>query len=617
MATELKVPPVSTPQVQPRPQAKVQRSALFSGRLIAALGSGALMWACYFPLGWGWLAWVALVPLLGLVRAEERPRKIYFAAWVGGLAFFLPSLYWMSVADYRMVYAWIALAMYCALYWVAGIFLLRRLERATKLPLVITVPVVWTALEFLRSFLISGFAWYFLGHSQHAYLAVIQIADITGVYGISFLIAAANAWLFEGLYRVAWFRGLFRPGRTELCPAAGWGRTAWGIAIVAALIVTCGYGLWRLEQTEFQAGPRIALLQGNIDQRLRNRAAADLEAQLDMGRHYARLEELARPQNPDLIIWPETSYPGEWFDVVGMPVPLRLKIWQDEKLEPVRNSKVAQLLGMNSKILDQDKRPTLYNSAILVTAAGDYSQRYDKIHRVPFGEYVPLRHLLPFLKNFSPYDYDYSISAGDKYTRFALDKYRFGVLICFEDTDPVLARQYHADGPHGPAVDFLVNISNDGWFDGTSEHEEHLAISRFRAIECRRALVRSVNMGVSAVIDGNGRVQAPQLVSQDPAGKNWVIKPRDGRVPDLSEGQWGDFKKVAGAIIATVPLDRRSSFYAQWGDWLPWSCWLVVGVALAWVLLRPGRTRPVALTSGAAVVGPVRVVAGLGSDGKP
>src|SRR5262249_27509932 len=114
-----------------------------------------------------------------------------------------------------------------------------------------------------------------------------------------------------------------------------------------------------------------------------------------------------------------------------------------------------------------------YNTALLVDAGGNMTGRYDKIHRVPFGEYVPLRDVFPFLDNFSPYDFPYSLTVGDKFSRFAIDKFHFGVLICFEDTDPVLARQYHVHDKDGPPVDFLVNISNDGWFDGTSEHEEH------------------------------------------------------------------------------------------------------------------------------------------------
>ena len=174
------------------------------------------------------------------------------------------------------------------------------------------------------------------------------------------------------------------------------------------------------------------------------------------------------------------------------------------------------LLGINTFHLDEAAKSIRYSSALLVQDDGTATHRFDKVHRVPFGEYVPLRDWLPFMSNvFAPYDSDYSISPGQKMTRFPIRGLHFGVLVCFEDSDPYLARQYAQTTTDGKPVDFLVNMSNDGWFHGTSEHDEHLVISRFRAIENRRALVRSVNMGISAVIDPNGRVQKPQVVQPD------------------------------------------------------------------------------------------------------
>jgi apolipoprotein N-acyltransferase len=176
------------------------------------------------------------------------------------------------------------------------------------------------------------------------------------------------------------------------------------------------------------------------------------------------------------------------------------------------------------------------------------------MHRVPFGEYVPLRDTIPWLKKLTPYpeDVDYNLAAGEVATRFRLPvrgrAYTFGVLICYEDSDAPLAREYVRPGA-GPPVDFLVNISNDGWFMKTAEHAEHLAVSRFRAVECRRALVRAVNMGVSAVVDSNGRV---------------VRLPGD---------TWRSSKGVEAVLTATVPVDTRMSLYAYAGDWLPWACW--------------------------------------------
>jgi apolipoprotein N-acyltransferase len=183
------------------------------------------------------------------------------------------------------------------------------------------------------------------------------------------------------------------------------------------------------------------------------------------------------------------------------------------------------------------------------------------------------------MNRFAPYDYDYSVTPGSRFTRFTLTDRagtptRFGVVICYEDTDPPLARRYAAPGDD--QVDFLVNLSNDGWFDGSSEHAQHLAISRFRAVECRRALVRAVNMGISAVIDADGRIVAlPRPVGDD-----------EGLAAEATT--WSAATKVSGVVDATVPIDRRMSLYARFGDWLPWACWLVFMVG-AWRGVGLGR----------------------------
>ena len=160
---------------------------------------------------------------------------------------------------------------------------------------------------------------------------------------------------------------------------------------------------------------------------------------------------------------------------------------------------VPTLLGLNGIVWEGD-RPWKYNSALLIDARGTKLGRYDKMHLVPFGEYVPFGETLPFMQWFTPYEKDYACRPGTNWTRFAFsaangDKFTFACLICYEDSDPYLARQYVAREP----VNFFVNISNDGWFDGTEEHEQHLAICRFRAIEARRSIVRAVNMGISGV----------------------------------------------------------------------------------------------------------------------
>jgi apolipoprotein N-acyltransferase len=636
----------------------------------------------------------------------------------------------MRVADPRMYYTWWALAVYCSLYLPVAILLIRRLDRLTGLPLVLTVPVVWTALEFFRVHFGTGFGWYLLGHAQHSYLVVIQVADLAGVYAVSFMAAAVNALVFELLCANRHFRTFFSLEAERLPPPR---RTVVvsGVSVLALLLAAVSYGYWRLGQEVMVAGPRVALIQGNLEQRVRNlRSSGDKEAGQKatetMLEHYSKLSARAADQRPrpDLIVWPETSFPDEWLELSPDFHPERnlrvdAEAWRINQQWRVNRDVLAgagwwqipMLIGLNSQVLLSEKEKRRFNSALLVvpgdkalvdgyavwsvervqatamtSAVGSlapplpagplftistllpdclrewhggqgylslaepgrgptrlgpwdavpirkgmvlppgadavlwehnvrregswilvnnsaplrlgqnvtrWADRYDKIHRVLFGEYVPLVDWLPFMNTFAPYDYEYSISPGEHLTRFAVTAahsgltYHFGTIICFEDSDTVLARSYACADRDGPPVDFLVNISNDGWFSGTSEHEEHLAVCRFRAVESRRSIARAVNMGISAVIDGNGRVLTPETISGDEDGEEWVIA--DDRAADLPLSRWGQFKKVRGLLTATIPIDRRLSLYAMWGDWLAWMCWGVLAGGLIWSSIRGGQ----------------------------
>lgn len=578
--------------------------------LLPALLTSGLLWACYFPLAWSWLAWVALVPLLCLVRTAARPRRVYLYAWVSGLAFFWPVLQWLRVADYRMYATWAALATYCSLYFPAAIFLVRQLDRHTRLPLIVTLPAVWTGLEFFRSFILTGFAWYYLAHTQHDFVTLIQVADLAGTYAVTFLLAAVNGLIFEILCGRSWFRTFFglpaeaaRAGRPALQFQIG--------AVLLLLGVSLAYGRWCLHQEEFTPGPRVALIQGNVDQEIRNEASAQRDKCDEMRRHYYNIcdQTLSQQRPPVLLVWPETSFPEPWEEVSpGLPTPY----CQGMARYVAARWRANVLLGLNA--FDQGIAPDLlgaatlgasatpafpggipwadlflcgqngdgklrtYCSAVLIRSDGQCGGRYDKFHRVPFAEYVPFQDWLPWLAAFAPYDdYDYSIHTGRRLTRFSLANYHFGVLICL-DADPFLARQYVSDAKGEPKVDFLLNIANDGWFRGTSEHEEHLAICRFRAIESRRSLARAANMGISAVIDGSGRVLQPRILPDQNEVRIWEVP--QGDPVELPVSQWKQFKKVPGVLLAYIPIDERTSLYARWGDWLPWGCWLLVGGSL-------------------------------------
>jgi apolipoprotein N-acyltransferase len=481
----------------------------------------------------------------------------------------------MRVADYRMYFTWAGLATYCSLYFPLALYLIRLLVRRTRLPFVIIVPTVWTALEFFRSYFITGFPWYLLAHSQHDQLSLIQVSDVTGAWGITFLVAAVNALLAQVV--LAW---LGRPLTTRRGLLVG------TLSLALALAGAYGYGIWRMGQAAFAEGPVVALVQGNLPQYLRNNpTTAESVTQ-----HYVALCDLAATLKPAAIIWPETSMPFLWEE--AWPSGLAA-----DTADFCRNAalrfRAPVLFGLNAEVAGPNGASRRYNSAALVDKHGKAAARYDKIHRVPFGEYVPLREWLPFMNWFAPYDFDYSVTAGAGATRFPLaaagpegKPLTFGVVICYEDADPDITR-LNAGGDGRPPADLILNTSNDGWFEGTSEHEQHLAVCRFRAVECRRPVARAVNMGISAMVDGNGRVLAPRQtgtanvpsgVGPEPAtAAVWQVTAHSDALPP---GRWQEFKSVCGVLVAEVPLDRRTSVYARCGDWLPWSCWGLLGVGI-------------------------------------
>jgi apolipoprotein N-acyltransferase len=534
--------------------------------LAASVVSGGLLWLCYSPVGCGWLAWVALVPWLMLVRAELPIRKRYPIAWLGGLAFYIPALAWMRNGDPAMFYLWFLLALYCAWYFAAALWLIRRLDRRTRLPLTVTVPLVWTAMEFARGELMGGYAWYQLGHSQHVFPPAIQIADITGVAGISFVVAMVNGLIAEFISQKQPAAGSKQPAAKPLflLPAAG------------CLLLTLAYGGWRLGQSDFAAGPQVALLQTSVGQTERNKAdakaAGDPLAVQSIEQQDVTLakEAIKHSPPPDLVILPETAFPYDWYEVSpDAPDDTNHAEWKSLQLRFNASARqyvslvgVPTLLGLNAQVLDAQGKGHRYNSAILLTPNGVNLGRYDKIHLLPFGEYLPFKDTIPFLKKFSPYgDFDYSITPGEGQTRLPFTvrgrTYQLGVLICYEAVDAALTRGLVRPGAAPPA-DIVVNMTNDGWYMGSSEHAEHLAVSRFAAVEARRPVLRAVNGGISAVIDGNGRIVA------------------------LPKPTWAESHSVTGVINAAVPLDDRTSLYARLGDWLPWGCWGLLLIGCLW-----------------------------------
>ena len=425
---------------------------------LPAIVSGLLLFLCYFPVGAGFLGWVAIVPLLSLVRANARPRRIYFATFVGGLLFYVLAISWMRVAHPAMYASWLFLSFCCALFLVMTIWLVRKLDRV-GVPFWLAVPVGWVSVEYFRSHFPTGytwlenvglhnpigFGWYMLGHTQHDWLSLIQIADLTGAYGLTFLVAMVNAVLWLSLEQTVRVRiWLRRP--TEVAPAS------FRASLVAATLVAASviYGYVRLNHEPFPDGPQIALIQGNLPQDVKNTKGQE------MARHFGQLaDEAVRGEpRPDLVIWPETSFTVPWYavepgvDVSTLDIESQrfVNMSREVAKEIATDWNTPMLIGLTTFQWETDHKEWRYNSALLVGADGKAVARYDKIHLVPFGEYVPLEKYLPFMNAFTPYDQPYSCKPGENWTRFPVwangRTYHFACVICYEDTDATLARQY-------------------------------------------------------------------------------------------------------------------------------------------------------------------------------
>jgi apolipoprotein N-acyltransferase len=544
---------------------------------LPAILSGLLLWVAFFPLDLGPVAFVALAPFLTLVRAEGvSRRRRYLAAYVGGCVFFGLAINWVRVAHpMMMMFTWPAGTLYCACCWALALAGLRALDR-WKLPFFLTLPIVWVGLEYLRAhfptgfpflqnlglYQLIGFHWYSLGYATHRLLPFIQAADIGGVHLLSFAIASLNGAMYGWMMRSNWLRALFRWEQLPKKRMFVWEAydTAW--ASILPILMVC-YGTIQLSHPPFGVGPRIAAIQGNLpqDEKMFKEEAGQTGTPLQ--RHYFPLAMRAgQPDGspaPDLVIWPETCFPADWRSSTEEATPImkgRVQEYQSEfrELGLVPFPKTAILLGLNRTEFTDYEIYRRFNSAVLFDSNKNFVASYDKMHLVPFGEYVPLSS--KFLQNFTPYKHDYSCTPGTSWTRFPIQSkgqaYTFGMLICYEDSDPYLARQYNPASGRGLGVDFLVNISNDAWFFGTEEHEQHLAICRFRAIEARRSVVRAVNTGISAIIDPDG-----------------------GMATLPSDQGWAAGKTTQAVIRGEVPIDTRETYYAQFGDWVPLLCWVV------------------------------------------
>jgi apolipoprotein N-acyltransferase len=494
---------------------------------VAVLVVAGIVGALAFPTTDWWLfAWVWLVPVL-LCGLSRPPRGALADGWLAGTVFYLVLLRWLdhTFRSYSAIpwpLTWlpiVALAAYCALYTAltaAAVAWLRR--RIGAGPALAIVPPLWVAGEWVRGHLMDGFPWGLLGYSQHAVLPVIQIAELAGVYGVSFVIVAVNAAL-AAVVGLGWRRA--RPG-----------------AVAAALLLAAALGFGAIALSRGTAGAgevEVGVIQPSVEQNLKWDPAHHARI---LDTYEALTREAARPRAA-LVVWPETA---TTIFLRGDPALVeRLTGLAAELGSPLLVGSIDREDGPRGKFL---------NSAFLLTGRG-ISAKYDKIHLVPFGEYVPLGWLIGFVRSWAEFISDFG--AGRAETVFPLAGAPFGTVICYEVIFPELFRGFVARGSA-----FMVNITNDAWFGQTSGPWQHLGMLPLRAVEHRVGIARAANTGVSAFIEPSGRVsQALPLFERGVL--RGAVPLRTGRTLYTRLGDWLAYGSLGlSAAVFGLALSRRS-----------------------------------------------------------
>ncbi len=518
--------------------------------IVLASATGVLHPLLFPYFDFGFLAWIFLIPLHAALTQCEM-RRAFWVGWLSGLIAFVGAMHWVVTAmslygKMPLVLSYAAmllLSLYLGLFFAIYALLFVWLRNRLTSLIVLAAPCIWVTLELLRTYLFSGLPWTLLGYSQYRWLPAIQIADLAGVYGVSFVLVLVNVALTEaGLWAVARWRGR-EAGSSPWVPV--------GAALLVVLF-TMGYGYGRLASLRGDAAGsiagmdrslRIGLVQANIDQAQKwNPAFAR-----DTIARYQQLTDWAAEET-DLVIWPEAATPF----LFERELDYRAIV-----TDLVQAQSTPLLFGSPAVGYEVDGRPYLLNSAYLLSTQGHIIGRYDKQHLVPFGEYVPLRTILFFLDKLVEGIGDFK--AGTQPTILHLpqqppdEPITFGVVICYEVIFPDLVRQFAARG-----VDFMATITNDAWFGRSVAPFQHFGMVVLRAVENRVAFARAANTGISGFIDPTGRI-----VTASPI-----------------------FEQVA--LKGVLPIGRISTFYTRFGDVFAYGCVIIAGLLCA-LAFRQGR----------------------------
>jgi apolipoprotein N-acyltransferase len=571
-ATECAQPgPVFTMDYSPfnTPKRFLNELFLRSG-FLAAAGAGLLLTAAFPKIGVAGFAWV--VPGLLLAIAQGKSRGDAFRiGYVAGLARFLSSLYWLLLIPVNgfPILGWVSLAAFLALYPALWVWLMAGKigegDWARRTRWSLAGAAVWVALEMVRVRLLGGFPWDLLGVSQYQMVPLIQIASVTGVYGVSFLVVWFSLSLFSAM------RTIFgNPNR----------RFVWQAEMVLPLLTVVGLFIFGYVRAGQRDSPgialRVTLVQPSIPQtliwnpkenekrfqqliRLTEKALAESTNQESGG----QVVQILDPSNSgetrvtrlsgktDLLIWPESAVPkmvrydeDTYRAVTGLARSNHVwMIISSDDAEPPSNG------STNPDDTDY------FNGAFLVAPDGQLADVYHKRKLVIFGEYIPLVRWLPFVKYLTPITG--SFTPGDKPVTFELDDLQVNAapLICFEDTFPGVTRASAKDD-----VDFLVNLTNDGWFGNGAAQWQHMANAVFRAVENNLPLIRCANNGITCWIDSYGRVRG-------------IFKDQTGSVYGVGE-------MTVDVPMSQAGAGRAPTFYQRHSDWFGWAC-VVVAVLVS------------------------------------
>lgn len=539
-------------------------------RYMPAAGAGLILAAAFPSLGIAGFAWIA--PGLLLAAAYGKTGGDAFRiGYVGGLASFLFSLCWLlriPVTGFPIL-GWIALSAYVALYSAVWVWLLAdKIGHGSwlrRLTWTLIGAAAWVALEMIRTRFLSGFPWNLLGDSQFNQVPLIQIAAYTGVYGVSFVVvwtsltilSATLAILRQPTTRYIWLGDMLLP-----------------MLVVLGLFMS-GTSRLRALRDDDRPTIRVIFIQPSIPQTMIWNTA-------DNDRRFAELLRLtndALTNVTDLVLWPEAAVPKMIrYDEETLRTVTSLaksnRVWMivgSDDAEPARGS---------GKKADE---PHYFNASFLINPKGELAARYCKRKLVIFGEYIPLVRWLPFVKWFTPIDGGFV--PGDKLVPFELERWgerprepespsagsssgdsphqaiKTATLICFEDVFPHLVREYVSED-----TDFLVNLTNDGWFGEGGEQWQHAASAVFRAVENGVPLLRCCNNGVTCWIDSRGVVRQ---VFRDASGSIYGPGIMTAEIPLLAPGE-----------------KRELTFYNRHGDWFGWGCVVVTTGLALWKRFR-------------------------------